>query len=239
MPIWLPRPRAQFALPNLDEERIAAAGIRKIEGQSIVIYTDLPAEEEVDELPQVFDAAVPLWCDYFDVEPMKTAGWKIVGSVMKDKERFVAAGLYSLRACPSFPMAIASARSSGSMTSRALITGGTCCSTKERTPSCFAGCGGAGPAVVHGRHGRAAGHASLAGWQTDARHHAGYPRKKCLTGGASRSSRDDGAEGGTLSLIDVMQYDAQAHLQIEAYGWCWAAAAFFDKHPLTQTAFRD
>src|SRR5262249_57169159 len=27
--------------------------------------------------------------------------------------------------------------------------------------------------------------------------------------------------------------------RVEAYGWCWAAAAFLDQHPLTQAAFRD
>jgi hypothetical protein len=28
-------------------------------------------------------------------------------------------------------------------------------------------------------------------------------------------------------------------LQVETYGWCWAAAMFLDQHPLTQAAFRE
>src|SRR5262245_36984911 len=84
----------EFDLPKLDEGKIAAAGIRRLEGQHLVLYTDLPAANDVDELPRVFDAAVPLWCDYFAIEPSKLADWKLVASVMKDKERFVGAGLY-------------------------------------------------------------------------------------------------------------------------------------------------
>ena len=39
--------------------------------------------------------------------------------------------------------------------------------------------------------------------------------------------------------LSIMQYDARAHLKVEAYGWCWAATAFLDQHPLTQAAFRE
>src|SRR5262249_12901583 len=58
---------AQFALPAVDEAKLTAAGIRKVEGRHLILYTDLPAAAEVDELPRVFDVAVPLWCDYFSV----------------------------------------------------------------------------------------------------------------------------------------------------------------------------
>src|SRR6476659_7148398 len=84
----------EFDLPRLDESKIAAAGIRRVEGEHLILYTDLPTSNEVDELPRVFDAAVPLWCSYFAIEPSKLADWKIVASVMKNKEPFVAAGLF-------------------------------------------------------------------------------------------------------------------------------------------------
>src|SRR5204863_8711935 len=51
--------------------------------------------------------------------------------------------------------------------------------------------------------------------------------------------RDELAAGRGLLLPQIMQYDAHAHLRLEPYGWCWAAAAFLDGHPLTQAAFRD
>jgi hypothetical protein len=36
--------------------------------------------------------------------------------------------------------------------------------------------------------------------------------------------KDDVAADRGLSLVDVMKYDAHAHLKVEAYAWCWAAA---------------
>jgi hypothetical protein len=50
--------------------------------------------------------------------------------------------------------------------------------------------------------------------------------------------KDELAAGRGMSLIDVLRYDNRAHLRTEPYGWCWAAAAFFDQHPLAQEAFR-
>jgi len=50
--------------------------------------------------------------------------------------------------------------------------------------------------------------------------------------------KDELAAGRGMSLIDILRYDSRAHLRTEPYGWCWAAAAFFDQHPLTQEAFR-
>ena len=57
--------QTEFELPSLDEERVAAAGLRKLEGNHLTLYTDLPPSPEVDELPHVFDEAVPLWRIYF------------------------------------------------------------------------------------------------------------------------------------------------------------------------------
>ena len=54
----------EFDLPKLDEAAILASGLRKLTGQHITIYTDLPPAKEIDELPSAFDAAVPLWCDF-------------------------------------------------------------------------------------------------------------------------------------------------------------------------------
>src|SRR4029078_11170102 len=51
--------------------------------------------------------------------------------------------------------------------------------------------------------------------------------------------KDEVAAGRPLSLIEIMQYGPHAHLQVEAYAWCWAAAMFLDQHPLTQHAFRE
>ena len=59
----------------------------------MTLYTDLPAEQSVDELPAVFDQAFPQWCDYFHVDPRQHDDWRMTAYLMKDKLRFAAAGV--------------------------------------------------------------------------------------------------------------------------------------------------
>ena len=49
--------------PQHDVARLADAGIRRLTGKHLTLYTDLPTQREVDELPEVFDRAVPQWCE--------------------------------------------------------------------------------------------------------------------------------------------------------------------------------
>jgi len=79
--------------PEVSEARLNMAGIRKIEGRHLVLYTDLPISEEVDRLPPLFDLAVPQWCKKFSIDPQKAESWKMVGHLMERKERFAGIGL--------------------------------------------------------------------------------------------------------------------------------------------------
>ncbi|HIA19360.1 MAG TPA: hypothetical protein EYN70_08100, partial [Planctomycetaceae bacterium] len=77
----------------LDEERIKAHGIRQLSGKHLTLYTDLPRHPAIEELPTVFDLAIPQWAGYFQVPAEKVADWHIIGRLMKDKTRFQKAGL--------------------------------------------------------------------------------------------------------------------------------------------------
>ena len=227
----------RFDLPQLDERKIAAAGIRKLEGKHITLYTDLPAAKDVDELPQVFDSAVPLWCDYFAIDPAKLAEWKLVGSVMKDKERFAGAGLYP-ESLPDFSHGFnvgsqiwVFEQQSGYYRRHLLLHEGT-------HAFMLRWLGGAGPPWYM------EGMAELLGthrWQDGKLTLGIVParREDVPYWGRIKIVKDETAAGRGMSLIDIMRYDAHAHLKVEAYGWCWAAAAFLDQHPLTQAAFRE
>jgi hypothetical protein len=46
---------------EIDEARAAVAGIRKLAGKHLVLFTDVEAAVAIEELPTVFDAAFPLW----------------------------------------------------------------------------------------------------------------------------------------------------------------------------------
>lgn len=80
--------------PEIDDAKVAAHGIRKLTGEHLTLYTDLPASPEIDELPHVFDAAVPQWQGSFGVAATKVAKWRIWGYLVQDKAKFQAAGLY-------------------------------------------------------------------------------------------------------------------------------------------------
>jgi hypothetical protein len=227
---------SEFDTPHLDEGKIRAAGIRRLDGRQITIYTDLPAAPAIDELPQAFDEAVPLWSAYFGVEPAKVQSWKVTASVIKDRERFMGAGLYPDR-LPDFPHGYTLGsqlflydQPSDYFRRHLLLHEGT-------HAFMLRWLGGAGPpwymegmAELLGTHHWADGQLTL-GVMPKTKDEVPY-------WGRVKIIKDAYKAGEPLSLIDIMRYDAQAHIRVEAYGWCWAAAAFLDAHPKTQTAFR-
>lgn len=85
-------PAAAMAAPPVDDARVAATGIRKLSGRRLTLYTDLTGKE-IDRLPAVFEQAFPQWCKYFGVSQRKHADWHVTGCLMKDRAKFIAAGL--------------------------------------------------------------------------------------------------------------------------------------------------
>ncbi len=73
---------------QVDQRRAALAGIRKLAGRHLTLYTDLPSRVAVDQLPAVFDAAVPQWAEYFGVPLASLADWHVQGYLMDDRELF-------------------------------------------------------------------------------------------------------------------------------------------------------
>jgi hypothetical protein len=223
-------------LPQIDEGKVTAARIRKLDGKHIALYTDLPAQQEIDELPQVFDAAVPLWCQYFGIDTANTAGWKVIGCVMQEKERFVAAGLLP-GGLPPFPNGYSRGselwlydQPSGYYRRHLLLHEGTHCFMQQWL-------GGAGPPwYMEGIAELLATHR----WQQGRLTLAIMPMNRDETPywGRIKIVKDEAAAGRRMTLDEIMRYDAKAHLRNEPYGWCWAAAAFLDQHPLTQSEFR-
>lgn len=77
----------------VDEARVAAAGVRKLAGERLILFTDLPAQPEIDTLPAAFDQAFPQWCEYFKIDPAQHADWQMTGFLIQDKELFRQLGL--------------------------------------------------------------------------------------------------------------------------------------------------
>ena len=81
------------ANPEVDENRLSKAGIRRLEGRHLVLYTDVVLDREVRSLPDVFDQAYDQWCEYFDIATPSSEPWKVTGCLMSDRAKFADNGL--------------------------------------------------------------------------------------------------------------------------------------------------
>jgi len=95
----MPRPM------KIDPQRVEAAGIFVLRGKYITLYTDVrvaaSGNEEASENQtdprqrwvELFDAAVPLWFEKFDIDRSLAKGYALSAIVMQDQQRFKQAGL--------------------------------------------------------------------------------------------------------------------------------------------------
>lgn len=222
--------------PPIDEARVAAHGIRRLAGEHLTLYTDLPADAEIDRLPELFDQAYPQWCAYFDRHDLADRSWRVRGCLMNDAAKFTAAGLlhgdlppfrngYSRGDelwCHEQPTAYYR---------RHLLL-------HEATHAfMFAAFGTCGPpwymegtAELLGTHALVDGRLTL----------GVFPRRAddVPDWGRIRLVREALADGRSLAVEDIFAYPDDAHLHNEPYGWCWALAAFLDGHPRYRDRFR-
>ena len=226
---------AEFRLPEINEAKVAAAGIRKISGKHITIYTDVPADPAVEELPKVFDLALPEWTGYFELDEKIAADWKVYGYLMKDKERFAGVGLLP----DNLPPFLNGFQRGSEIwwydqpefyRRELMLHEGTHAFMMRFL-------GGFGPPWY------AEGMAEYLGthkWEGGKLTLAYNPRTKeeAPFWGRVKVIKEEYAQARGMLLTDIFQYDAHAHLKNEPYGWCWGAAMFLDNHPLTQKAFR-
>ena len=237
LPVQLPGLHEALNGTPRDEERIQAHGIRKLTGKHLTLYTDLPVSPAVDELPRVFDLAVPQWVNYFRIPPGQVAEWHLVGRLMKDKTRFQQAGLLPV-SLPAFGHGFNYGQhlwvydqETDYYRRHLLLHEGTHGFMQEFL-------GGSGPAwYSEGMAELLATHRWLAG-----KLELNYlPRDKKDTPGWGRIKiiKDEVAAGRGVMLPEVMRFPPTAHRQVQPYAWCWAACTFFGNHPRYQQQLRE
>lgn len=220
----------------MEADRIQAAGIRKVEGKWLDLYTDIPEDPSIAELPGVFDQAVSQWCEFFTIPTEKLRGWRIVGSLIKDRQRFSRAGLLP-DSLPPFQHGYSSQfqiwfyeQPSEYYRRHLMLHEGTHAFMIHFLQ-------GAGPPWFMEGMAELLGTHRWDGKQLTLRH---FPADKQETPhwGRVKIVQDDLAAGRGMPLEAIMNYGSDAHLKVQPYGWCWAAASFFDFHPHYQQAFR-
>jgi hypothetical protein len=235
------RRRFPFLLPLLlllflAAPRQAQTGeIRRLESQHLILFTDLVASTEVDEIPAAFDSAVPQWCEYFSIDAQRAAEWKMTAYVIENKQQFESAGLIPAELPPFLhgyqrgDKIWVYEQPSAYYRRHLVLHEGTHGFMLEFLGGCGPPWYMEGIAEYIGTHRWHAGRVQLA-YMPRSNDEAPYWARVAIV-------RDAVAAGKHLSLIDVMRYDKQAHQQLEPYGWCWAAVTFFAQHPEYREAF--
>lgn len=226
-------PQIEF---TIDPAKLAANGLRQLQGKHLTLITDLPSAPEVDELPAVFDAAFPLWCEYFNVDPVKAADWRVKGCLLSREEPFVAADLYPSD-LPKFLNGYARGdafwlrdQPSAQYRRHLLLHEGTHAFMEKMF-------GGGGPpwysegiSEYFGTHYWRDGQLTIGVVPTSKAEMPMWGRIKII--------RDDFAAQQGKTLDDVMNYAMDAHLQTNPYGWCWGAVVYLETDPRTHAEFR-
>ena len=228
--------RDQPPLSNINESLVASAGIRKLAGNHVTFYTDLPPGAEVDALPIIFDQAVLHWCRYFKVALDKIRTWHNIGYVIIDKQRFRSTGLLPDN-LPPFLNGYQRNKEfwvyeqkSAYYRQHLVLHEGTHAFMNHFL-------GSAGPPWYM------EGVAELLGthlW-TDGQLTLGYfpsSREQVPFWGRVKIIRKDVERNRAKTLAAVMDLNPQMYLAVNPYGWSWAAAAFLDGHPQYRDRFR-
>ncbi|MEM8681656.1 MAG: hypothetical protein AAGF97_20095, partial [Planctomycetota bacterium] len=231
-----PTPEPVPMATPLDDSRLAALGLRKLTGKHLVLITDLPSDPEIDALPEVFDAAVPLWRGYFQLPPSATDEWQLTGYLMQRPEPFREAG-YLPDSLPPFLHGYQSGdqlwvreQPSGYYRRHLLLHEGVHGIMRHAL-------GGTGPPWY--REGMAEMLATHR-WKEGKLTVGIMPRTKqeVPSWGRIKLIRDEFAADRALMLKNVSLLADSDFLEPEAYAWSWGACAFLDGHPRFRDRFR-
>ncbi|MBA4107066.1 MAG: hypothetical protein C0485_15070 [Pirellula sp.] len=220
---------------EVDAKRAAAAGIRELTGQHIRLFTDLPSSPAVDELPAVFDAAIPLWAKYFDLDENSIHG-QFLGFLISDREKFASLGLLP-EENRDFVNGYARNREfwlveqpSDYYRRHLMLHEGTHAFMQTQL-------GGAGPGWYM------EGMAELLGthrWQDGKLTVGVMPASKEATPmwGRIKVIRDAMKAGKPWPIEAVLEVDNRRQLDTEHYAWTWALTALLDGTPAFREEFR-
>lgn len=222
---------------KINEERVKASGIRRLEGKHIVLYTDLRERSDLEELVTAFDMATDQWCEHFEIDKARAEPWKVSVMLIGKLFQMRSAGLVP-RNLPKFEAGVNQGheiwlypQQGNYYTRHLLLHEGT-----HAFMQWFLGDSGPpwyseGMAEMLALHEWKDGQLKL-NFQVTSNEQAEYwgrPKK-------IRELRD---EGNIKTLQEIMAVEAIFAKQVENYAWSWAACEFFKRHPLTVKPFKE
>jgi len=222
--------------PPVDDSLCHSLGIRKIESKHIVFYTDLPSSPALDEFPIVFDAAIPEFCRYFELDEANYEQWRIEAFLMNDTERFVTLGV--LQNVPEFPNGY-------SMNSRIWIH-----DNHIEYYNRFLLMHELVHAFMHATFGDLwprwysegiAEYLGLHYWDGSRIDLRVIPSDPDSINGFGRLARIRSfvRDDRILTLRQIMNFEPADYVSIDTYAWSWALVLFLDNHPRYQEILRN
>ncbi|MDR0703920.1 MAG: hypothetical protein LBF88_02930 [Planctomycetaceae bacterium] len=219
----------------VDELLLKQNGIRRLESKHLILYTDLPASEQVDNLPKLFDQLIPLLCRYFELNRQNYETFKVEGFLIDDFEKFKPSGavrqVSNLRNGYALRCRIWVRNPDSEYYRRHLLL--------HEGVHTFMGYafGVWGPAWY--REGTAELLATHR-WENKLLTAACFPISRNELSGWGRIEivRNDFTKNHFRTIQHVFELESEDYDENTAYGWSWAFAAFCENHPRYQTAFR-
>ncbi|MEM6471393.1 MAG: hypothetical protein AAF802_17660, partial [Planctomycetota bacterium] len=102
---WIGLPRSRFfttclwllivsGLQNVSGQQThaVAGAFQTVQGKYITLKSDARDRSKVSDWVDAFDAAVPQWCDFFDVSIDRMDEWKVDGFIIGERRLFVESG---------------------------------------------------------------------------------------------------------------------------------------------------
>jgi hypothetical protein len=220
----------------IDAAKAAANGLRKIEGKHLTLWTDVPSSPAVDDLPRVFDAAVPQWAAFFGVERTLWPDWHMIGFLMADKKKFQTAGVIP-DTIPNFLNGYSwgyelwmNEQPSDYYRRHLLLHEGTHGFMNTVLGSCGTPWFMEGNAELLGTHRWQDGKLTL--------NYMPHNRDEVPDLGRVKLVQDDVTAGRYRAVGDIVNDAEKGFIDNGSYAWCWAYAAFLDGHPKYRTRFR-
>jgi hypothetical protein len=219
---------------DIDARRLSAAGVRALEGRYVRVLTDLPSSTAVDELPALFDAAVPKWAAYFGMKEGDVRG-RWLAFVVHDRERFAALGLMPEEK-PDFPNGFARdyefwlvEQPSDYYRRHLFLHEGTHAFMQSQLGGAGAPWYMEGIAEFLGTHIWRDGRLELGVMPASRDDFPMWGRIKII--------RDAALADKVWSLEQILAIDNRRGLSTEYYAWTWALAIMLEKHPKFQEPF--
>lgn len=212
-----------------DEATLRQAGIRTLRSHHLTLHTDLPSSPDVDELPRVFDLAIPQWTEFFQANAGQLDDWHVTACVMRDGQRFED---YRLQPAHLPPFLHGMQRGNQvwvrEQTSvyyrrHLLLHEGTHAVMNQ----------------IYGRVGPVWYREGIADLLATHVYRDGklqlnvFPkdRRDLENSGRIQVIRDAVSQQGTLPIPEIVALPTRAYLNIEAYAWSWALQSFLHQQP--------